>query len=238
METRYDNEEMEIDLGALFRMLLSRWWIILLTIILGAAAALGITAGLMTPQYKSSAMLYVLPQNSEETSMTDLQVGTEMVADCVEIAKSNTVLDTTIQEIALEKGEVFTREEIADMLSVTNDADTRILNISATYENPEIACAVANAVATTTSDQVASIMKTTPPSLVEEAEIGEEPVSPSTMKNVVIGALAGLLLSCVILIIRYITDDSIRTSEDVEKYLGLNVLAAVPLEGKTKAARK
>ena len=44
METKHENDEMEIDLGAVFRMLLSRWWAILLTAILGAAAGLGITA--------------------------------------------------------------------------------------------------------------------------------------------------------------------------------------------------
>lgn len=234
METKHENEEVEIDLGGLFRSLLARWWAILLTMILGAAAALIVTAGFMTPQYKSEAMLYVLPRNTEETSMSDLQLGTELVADCVQIAKSNTVLDATIQDIALHQGEVFTREEIAEMISVTNSADTRILNISATCENPEIACAVANAVASETSDQVAVIMQTTPPTLVEEAEISQEPVSPSTKKNVVMGALAGFVLACAVLVIRFITDDSIRNSEDVEKYLGLNVLAVVPLEAKKR----
>lgn len=235
METKHENDEMEIDLGALFRVLISRWWAILLAVVLGAAAALAVTAGFMTPKYRSQAMLYILPRNAEETSMSDLQVGTELVADCVEIAKSNTVLDATIQELAISFEEVYTREQVAEMLSVTNDADTRILNISATSENPYVACAVANAVSTETSSQVAAIMQTTPPTLVEQAEVSENPVSPSVKKNVVIGAALGLVLCCGVLVIRYITDDSIRTSEDVEKYLGLNVLAVVPVEGKGKA---
>lgn len=238
METKHENDEMEIDLGAVFQMLLSRWWAILLTAILGAAAGLGITAGLMTPQYRSSAMLYILPRNAEETSMSDLQVGTELVADCVEIAKSNTVLDATIQDVAAQYGEVYTRQEISDMVSVTNDADTRILNISATYENPVIACAVANAVSTETSSQVAAIMQTTPPTVVESAEVSDTPVSPSTKRNMVLGAAVGLVLCCAVLVVRYLVDDSIRTSEDVEKYLGLNVLAVVPQEGRRKAPKK
>ena len=101
-----------------------------------------------------------------------------------------------------------------------------------------IACAVANAVSTETSSQVAAIMQTTPPTVVESAEVSDTPVSPSTKRNMVLGAAVGLVLCCAVLVVRYLVDDSIRTSEDVEKYLGLNVLAVVPLEGRRKAPKK
>lgn len=230
MEPRCDSEEREIDLSGLFRAIAARWWAVLLTMILGASAALGITSKFITPQYRSSAMLYILPRNAEETSMSELQVGTELVADCVEIAKSNMVLDAAVQRLAEEYGKVFSRQEIASMISVSNHTDTRILNITATNENPYIACAAANAVSEETSAQVAAIMQTTPPAVVEAAEIPAAPISPNLKRNILMGAALGLVAALAVLAVRYIRDDSIRTPEDVKKYLGLNVLAVIPME--------
>ena len=49
-------------------------------------------------------------------------------------------------------------------------------------------------------------------------------------KNAIIGGLLGFVLACAIIIIRFMLNDSIKTGEDVEKYLGLNVLGMIPLE--------
>ena len=54
----------------------------------------------------------------------------------------------------------------------------------------------------------------------------------------IIGAAVGFLLAVGILVIRYVIDDTLKTADDVERFLRLNTLAAVPEEGGTDNSEK
>ena len=82
-------------------------------------------------------------------------------------------------------------------------------------------------------------MNTEAVNVVDEANIPDEPVSPSIKKNGLIGAIAGAFIAIVIIIIVYLTNDTIQTSEDVERYLGVSTLGIIPLaEGQIKSKKK
>ena len=48
-------------------------------------------------------------------------------------------------------------------------------------------------------------------------------------KYLAVGALIGMILAVGVILVRYLLDDSIHSAEDIEKYLGLNTLAMIPL---------
>ena len=225
---KLDKDEIEIDLGALLREALRRWWVFLITAVICGLLALIVTVALITPQYESQAMLYILSKTTSVTSFADFQISTELTADFEVIATSKPVIDGALERIKKEEGITLTRENIEGMLTVTNAADTRILVITATDPDPSVACIVANAVAAETADQMAYIMKSDPPTTVEEAEVAEEPVSPSLMRNTALGVLIGILLVAVYVTIQYIRNDNIKNQEEVQRYLGLNTLAVIP----------
>ena len=81
-------------------------------------------------------------------------------------------------------------------------------------------------------DAVAEIMSTDRPTIVEDAVAPEEPSSPSLLKNIAIGGAIGLILAMAVVILRFLMDDTIKTEEDVTKYLDLNTLAALPVDEK------
>lgn len=218
----------EIDLVELFHVLLRKWWLIALCAIIGGGAALGVTVGLITPMYESNAMLYILNKTTTVTSLADIQMGSALTEDFAVIATSKPVIDGAIERIKKDEEVTFTRSEVQKMLTVTNKADTRILVITATDADPKKACMVANAVAKETASQMAEIMKSDPPTTVEQAEVAENPVSPNVMKNTAVGFMAGIVLICGILVLRHLMNDNIKTEEDVERYLGVPVLASIP----------
>ena len=236
---KLDKDEIEIDLGALLREALRRWWAFLIAAAICGLLALIATVVLITPQYESQAMLYILSKTTSVTSFADFQISTELTADFEVIATSKPVIDGALERIKKEEGITLTRENIEGMLTVTNAADTRILVITATDPDPSVACIVANAVAAETADQMAYIMKSDPPTTVEEAEVAEEPVSPSLMRNTALGVLIGILLVAVYVTIQYIRNDNIKNQEEVQRYLGLNTLAVIPArEGRRHTAGK
>lgn len=238
MENKFQNEEEEIDLGELAGALLKKWWMILAAAMVGMAAAVLVTALLISPRYESSAMLYILSKTTSVTSLADLQLGSELTADFEVIAKSKPVLDAAAEKILAEAGKEFTREDLEEMITVSNQADTRILVITAAGESPTDACLVANAVSQATAEQMAYIMKSDPPTTVEEAEVSEEPVSPSLIKNGLLGFAAGFLLLSAVLAAQFLINDRIRTEEDVERYLGAPVLAAIPAKRKNQRKKE
>lgn len=233
---RYENEELEIDLLALFRALLRRWWMFAVSgVIFGLLAFIG-TQVLITPMYESQSMLYILSSTSTVASFADLQLSSELTSDFEVIATSNPVIDAAVERIREEDNITLTRKEVKDMLSVSNTADTRILVIRATDADPVRACSVANAVAEETAEQMSYIMKSDPPTTVERAEVSGTQVSPSVLRNTAMGILLGFVLVGMYLVFMFIRNDNIKTQEDVEKYLGLSTLAIIPLEN-TKRRR-
>ena len=71
-------------------------------------------------------------------------------------------------------------------------------------------------------------MEIVPPKIIELGIVPEGKSGPSTKKNGAIGAIVGMMVMCTIFIGIYMLDDSIKSEEDVEKYLGLVVLASLP----------
>lgn len=241
---KYENDEIEIDLGSLIRVLLQKWWMFAIGGVIAGLIAFIVTQVILTPKYESQSMLYILSKTTSIASFSDLQLSSGLTSDFEVIATSKPVLDAAVDRIKEEDGITLTREDLEEMLTVTNTSDTRILVITATDSDPVRACSVANAVASETADQMAYIMKSDPPTTVEAAEVSAEQVSPSVLKNTIIGILAGFILIGMYLVIMFIRNDNIKTQEDIEKYLGLSTMAIIPLERgkvntrKTKKAKR
>ena len=227
------SDEIEIDLGKIFHTLISKLWIIVLCFVIGAAAMFASTKMLMTPQYQGKAMIYVLSSTTSITSVADIQIGQQLTVDFEVVAKSRPVVEKVISKLDLETD----YEETVEMLSTENPAETRILNLIVENEDPKLAKDMANTWADVTAAQIADIMNTDKPTILEKAVVPDEPSSPNTMKNTAIGAIVGALVAIAVLVIRFIMNDTLQTTEDIEKYLGLNNLAVVPLEKRKKSAK-
>ena len=65
--------------------------------------------------------------------------------------------------------------------------------------------------------------------VVDQANFPDSPVSPSIPKWTIIGVLVGIVISAAVIIIQHLLDDTIKTSEDIERYLGLSTLALIPV---------
>ena len=73
---------------------------------------------------------------------------------------------------------------------------------------------------------------------VEEGNLPSSPSSPNTMKNMAAGGLLGLLIAAGIIVLVFVLDDTIKTPDDVEHYLGLNVLTSIPIQEGVKKSKK
>lgn len=224
MGTNQD-DEIEIDLKELFFVMRRKLWVLILTGMLGAAVSGIFTATMMKPVYTSSTMLYIVNKTTTLTSLTDLQLGSQLTKDYKVLVTSRPVTSKVIENLDLN----LDHEQLLRKLTVANPQDTRILTISVEDNDPYMAKAIADEMASVAASRMAEIMDTAPPNIVEEGYVPTRQTSPSLVKNTAIGGMAGLFLAAVIVLAVFVMNDTIKTPEDVEKYLQLNVLGTIPV---------
>ena len=228
-----DDDEIVIDFWELFYEFKRRIWWILLAAVLGTGAAGAYSYYLLTPQYISEAKIYVLSKETTLTSLADLQMGTQLTQDYKELIGSRPVMQEVINTLNLD----ITYRQLAEKLKLENPKDTRILYLTVTDSNPYMAKASVDEIANAASDYIGEIMEMTPPKLIEDGMVATVQTSPNVKKNAAVGGLVMLVLACGVITLSVIMNDTIRSEEDVFKYLELPVLAVVPERKDSKVER-
>ena len=231
-------DDIEIDLKELFFYLMEKAVYIVGAAVALAALALAATVFFITPKYTSTTSMYVLNrQAAESITNSDLQSSTYLTKDYMEMIRSRTVIEAVIADLNLNS----TYEDVLGQIDVSAASDTRVIAISVTDKDPYEARDIANAVRNAAAAHIQSVMNTEAVTVVDEANITTKKSSPSTIKNVAIAGGVGLFLALVVCVVLYLMNDKVTTAEDVERYLGLSVLASMPLEVedvRRKKARK
>ena len=225
MEQQYERDEIEIDLKQLFFVLWDKKWMIVLSGLILALAAFLVTRVFLTPVYASTATVYVMNRQSENAaSSSDISAATSLTKDFEAMVTSRTVMEQVIDQVGLD----MTTEELEKLISVSNPTDTRLLDITVEHESPEMAKEIVDCVASVASVQIVEMMGIEKVNIVDQGGIAENPSSPNTMRNVLIAGVIGVFIAAFFIVLRHLLDDTIKTSEDVEKYLGLSVLGVIP----------
>ena len=228
-----------IDLLELAKELRKKIVLIIVCAILGGAVMGVYSFFIATPIYQSTSKLYILSKTTSITSLADIQVGSSLASDYVELIKSRPVVLTVIKDMNLD----MSYDAMVNNLIVENVSDTRLVKITVSDTDPERAKLIANKFAKVAKVQISNIMRTDEPTIAEAAVVKRTPVSPNKRKNILMGILIGIVLSCGYVTIRFLMDDTIKDPDDVTKYLELDNLAIVPFEdgkkpGSTKKHKK
>ena len=235
MENQKNNDEIEIDLLELLSVLLGRIWLIISVGIFCGAGCFAISRFILTPVYESSTRIYILNKTESQTvTYSDVQLGTQLTKDYAELINSRYVLEEVIQKLSLD----MEYKDLLRKVSVDTPADTRIVSITVEDTDPLQAMGIANCIREAASSHIQNVMDIEAVNVVETANMPTEKAGPSCTKWTLAGAIAGCLLVCIAVLIRYLMDDTIKSSEDVEKYLGLSTLALIPVAEDGTDAKK
>lgn len=222
-----DNRDdvIEIDLVELLGVILHNLWIIIVSGVIVAAVALLVSYFIITPKYESVTKIYVISKTNADTmTYSDLQAGSTLTKDYKELVKSRPVLE----EVLAETGIDVELKDLEEQITVEVPTDTRIVSITVEDKDPYEARIIADSVRIAASKHIQEVMDTEAVNVVEEASLPIEKSSPSILMNTAIGYAVGLFLAIAIVMINYIMDDTIKTPDDVEKFLGVSVLGSIP----------
>ena len=166
----------------LLDMEVHRLWLIAGSTLAGAAVAYLVAVALITPQYEASATLYV---------HTDHRGNSKCVGTYSVIIQSDTVLSQVAKQSELG----YTAAQLAEMVTVAAVDGTEVLQITISNTNPEHAQSLANTFLSVAPGELIRVVKATAVETVSEAALPVEPISPNYPLHMLIGAIAGLLVS-------------------------------------------
>ena len=116
--------------------------------------------------------------------------------------------------------------ELSQAVSVTTTTSSQVFTLSATAETPAKAQAIANAVAKEFKEQIPKIMDVNNVTIVAEASKGTKSF-PKVKMITAVGVLAGLVISLLIIIIKDLSDTTVREDSFMTNELGLTNLGEV-----------
>ena len=183
-----ENKEIAIDIVQLFKILWKKKIAIILTAIVAALVAFGVSSFVLTPEYSSTTRIYVVNRNqSENVGLTnqDLQAGAYLVKDYKEIILSQDVLEKVISNLKLEKS----GKGLSKKIQVTVPVDTRIVSIVVKDDQPEEASRIANALREVAAEKIIKVTRVSDVTTLEEARPALTPSSPNIRRNTLLAFL-------------------------------------------------
>jgi len=223
--------EEKIELRQYWDVLRKRWMIVMVLPLIAALASGAISFFVIQPVYQASTTLIVGKKATESgqaaTQMLDnsvLLANQQLAKTYATIAQSRTVEQNVIKELNLP----LTVEGLDSLISINPVKTTEILEIQVTNANSELAASIANTMAQEFSKAIIEIKKVDSVSIVDTAVIPDKPIKPKKALNVLIALVVGLMASVGLVFLLEYLDNTVKTSSDVEKLLGIPVLGVIP----------
>ena len=213
-----------INLQELFWVMVDKWKGIFLAMLIGAVLMGLYHTFLMQPAYQADASIFIT-SNESVISVSDLQISSELTEDYAKIIKSRNVLKQVIKNLDLD----LDYKQLSKLVNVSNPEDSHIIQISVTCGDIELCRDIANSLMNIGIDRIYQVIGSSEPTVIDysEAEAVEE-VTRGLSKDVMMGALGGIVLACGLILVKFLTDTTLKTDEDVRKNLRMPVLAVVP----------
>ena len=204
---------------------LKRWYFIVGAIVAALLITFIYTSNFMTPMYTSRAKILVLSkQTGNQYTSTDFSISTYLSNDFAEIIVDTPVLEPTSEDLDGK----YSVNSLKGIVSVNKPENTRIIEISARTPVPEDSRAIVDSVCKNAKETLVDLMNLDSIEILTKATTPTSPSSPNLSYNLVIAFFAAFLISELVIALNFIYNNKISSPDDIQKYLGLNVLATIP----------
>jgi capsular polysaccharide biosynthesis protein len=241
-------EEVEIDLMEYINIVKRRLWIVITLPLFFALVSALVTIFYLPEIFEADSTIYVISNRngsqdnmgisaSQSDVMSDLRLSDILANDYRELIQRRVVLDEVIDSLGYR--EVISPAQLSNMITVDLKRNTRIMQIKVKNEDPQIAAILADRVTQVLAEIVSEKFELENITIIDDAITPNRPISPRFNLNVAIALVLGLMIALGLAFLLEYLDNTLKTGDDVEKYLKLPVLAVVPfVEEKEKGDKK
>ncbi|MEX6381078.1 Wzz/FepE/Etk N-terminal domain-containing protein [Staphylococcus saprophyticus] len=216
--------ESTLDLSKILGILRKNLKLLIILPLLGLVISAIISFFFLDAKYQASTQVLVNQKESDSQMLAqEVQSNIQLVNTYAEIVKSPRILE----KVAKELNGNYSASEILNMISVSNEAESQVLNIDVESKSSNDSEKIANKIADVFSKEVPDIMSVDNVSILSKANETGHKVGPKPLINIVMGIIVGLIISILIIFIKELFDKRIKSEEDVENELELPVLGSI-----------
>ncbi|MHB1391557.1 MAG: YveK family protein [Clostridia bacterium] len=217
-----------IELREIFGIIRKRLLLIAIIVVVVVIIAGTLSYFVLDKQYEATTSLILGKPNdfnsNPQLQYNDVLLYQKLVKTYGEIAKSRTVSEKVIDAMKLN----MTAEQLQEKITVTPVGDTELIKIKVVDNNPEMAANIANKLAEVFKNQVVQIMRVENVQVVDTAKVPDSPIKPRPTMNIAIAFMIALMTGVGVAFLLEYLDHTIKTPQDVEKYLELPVIGVIP----------
>lgn len=183
---------------------------------------------MVVPKYKSVSTMLLTSDNvnkdNDSLTQNDINLNKNLIGTYGRILKSSSVLNKVIERLNLDMEE----EELYKNIEIEEVKDTQIIEIGVIHENPAKAQRIAGTLNDVFIQEIREFYKIDNISIVDQASYETEPYNIHHMVDILMFLGAGIVACAVMISIIYVLDTTIKIEQDIEEYVGLNVVGVVP----------
>ena len=221
-----DKREIEIDLMGIIRALWGSVHYIILVMLVLAIIGSVYSATLVTPIYEATAKMIVNTRYDADKDVTNDQLNSakNLVDVYAIIIRSRDVLGRVKDELELKES----YSALLNSVKVSSVNDTPVMQVVVHHKDRETALRIAAKILEITPAIIVETVEAGSVKPVENAYAGTAPVSPNIVRNGILMALLGFIVSCAVVIILFLSDNTYKTDIDIQKDVELPVLGVIP----------
>ena len=210
----------------LWKILMRRLWAILIAAVVVVFTMYLFVHITFRPVYSSVATLYVLRQENSlnESNIEDFSLALNVVNDCTYLLKSHAVLDEVIDQLSLSTP----YEHLSRMITTSNPANTRILEVRVAASSPEEAKRIVDCVCRVGSQKIEEAMGFKQLNLYEYGTMDPEPSNKVSITAYFLTGLFAALFTYLFFVVYSFFDTSLHTDHEIEELLGVSIIGDIP----------
>lgn len=180
---------------------------------------------LQTPKYKSTTtVVLTMSEGEDATTVTtnDVTLNQKLLGTYVDIVKRDMVIDKVIDNLQIAN---LTAAELKAATTVSTKTDTYVIDITVSNENAEYAARIANEIGKVFSEEISEMYKMNNVYILDSAKVNSTPYNVKPAKYIGIAFIAGIFISCALIVVMNLFDTTVKSADEIEKALKVPVIA-------------
>ena len=226
MNPMNEQNEKTISIQELFALVKRYLPVIIAAALIGGFVTYCVCSIFVAPVYEASAKMIVNSRQEQTGTVTNDQITSaqKLVDTYAIIVRSEPVLGPVIFNLGLE----MDVDQLAKKVTVTSVNDTQVMQIAVQSKNRDQALQIVEQIVAICPDVIIETVEAGSVKTIEPARLRTEPVSPNTNLYTVVAAFLSMVIVMIVLMVRYLLDNTYKSETDLRNDLQLPVLGVIP----------
>lgn len=224
-----NTDEMEIDLLEVLGEVWKHIGAVIIAALLCAIITLAFTIFFIRPKYQAGFTAFINNRSNSQESLDELNSADITAARNLTYTYAAIIKSRPVVEEALQRSNLSDKYGASGVsVSTSVETNTQLVNVTVLMTSPEEAYAVARAIAEVAQVAVAEIVEGSSMKIVSNAVMPTRQYSPNVRRNTMVGFLLGAVLAIIIIVLRLLLDNRVKSEQDLTRHFGISVIGTIP----------